>query len=222
MQCFVCGVSALLWPWSAAFIMNTYSSLTLMLSVLHSALPIKPSFPLSSSLLLAPQTGNRCPSFPVSVHSREPGQCGYIYSYTRTQQYNTRSPLSRKHIRNREQQRRTNRRQTNLGSFIQRETNMTNQRWITSIINAEVPFTWAVIYSLQVMERLLRWTHLSCFKTVWSRRFQFRVQASFVQLNQAVFISLRKAKRQWGRCLTLKLTSQKPICIFTYELFSVY
>lgn len=108
MQCFVCGVSALLWPWSAAFIMNTYSSLTLMLSVLHSALPIKPSFPLSSSLLLAPQTGNRCPSFPVSVHSREPGQCGYIYSYTRTQQYNTRSPLSRKHIRNREQQRRTN------------------------------------------------------------------------------------------------------------------
>lgn len=108
MQCFVCGVSALLW--SAAFIMNTYSSLMLMLSVLHSALPIKPSFPLSSSLLLAPQTGNRCPSFPVSVHGREPGQCGYIYSCTRTQQYNTRSPLSRQHIRTREQHRWTNRR----------------------------------------------------------------------------------------------------------------
>ncbi len=86
-----------------------------------------------------------------------------------TQQYNTRSPLSRKHIRTREQQRP----QINKPGLIHAERNKHEN---PEVNNKHNKYRNPVHMSSDLLS-------LSCFKTVWSRCFWFRVQASFVQPN---------------------------------------
>ncbi len=104
-------------------------------SVLHSALPIKPSFPLSSSLQLAPQTGNRCPSFPVSVHGREPGQC--MHTHTTIQHKITPPPKTYQ--------------DTRTVATADKQTWAHHQK---PEVNNKQKYTWAVIYSLYHALRL--------------------------------------------------------------------